>query len=511
MSVSSAFADADVERLQLSRQGEEVLLKIDASGSFQFSHQIVEAKGGKPFRVIVDIFPAVHNLGQKSFYELPASVVKSIRTSQFAVTPTKMVRVVLDLKTESAYRIEKINQSIFVYIPDSKASQFPVWSSRSHRAPISGKVKLISTADKRSPIAQTDLKDKPATDAAVEVNDQTPGRKTETSDASAIGTTKSEYTYHKPERSTVLEQDISKLAPSKGAATPPVGLAESKSHFVEKEAEASQLEKESTGKEQKRIEKPAESVTAPSGKVEDEAKSPTTQEPSAAPKFEDKPSTAPPVKKKPDREQKKISPKTEYAASPKVEERASKEASKPVKASSKVVKPKAEEKTVDKSAVKPTGKTGDENKSEPLVMASAAAKSEGTKKPTSRFRRQPSFPAKLKGTIVAEFPKRMVIKYTPGISRDPFASLIDQDKKVGGPLEKKIANIETSRLVGILESAGGQNRALLEDIDGFGFILKPGDKVKKGYVSQIYSDKALFQIFEYGWSRSVALHLNENE
>ncbi len=71
--------------------------------------------------------------------------------------------------------------------------------------------------------------------------------------------------------------------------------------------------------------------------------------------------------------------------------------------------------------------------------------------------------------------------------------------------------METARLVGILESSDGQNRALLEDIDGYGFILKSGDKVKKGYVSQIYSDKALFQIFEYGWSRSVALHLDDNE
>jgi len=138
-------------------------------------------------------------------------------------------------------------------------------------------------------------------------------------------------------------------------------------------------------------------------------------------------------------------------------------------------------------------------------------KKKSAKKPTSRFRRQPAFPAKLKGTIVAEFPKRMVIKYKPGISRDPFASLINETKKSNSPLDKKIPDVETARLVGILESSDGQNRALLEDIDGYGFILKSGDKVKKGYVSQIYSDKALFQIFEYGWSRSVALHLDDNE
>ena len=75
----------------------------------------------------------------------------------------------------------------------------------------------------------------------------------------------------------------------------------------------------------------------------------------------------------------------------------------------------------------------------------------------------------------------------------------------------ELSRVETSRLVGVLESADGKNRALLEDMDGNGYIVKPGDKVKKGYVSKIYNDRALFQLFEYGWSRTVALRLNEGE
>ena len=133
------------------------------------------------------------------------------------------------------------------------------------------------------------------------------------------------------------------------------------------------------------------------------------------------------------------------------------------------------------------------------------------KKSTSRFRRKPAFSSKLKGTIVAEFPKRMVIKYRAGSATDPFASLIEKEASdADKPMARKIPNVETSRLVGVLESSGGKNRALLEDVDGYGYILKPGDKVRKGYVSKIYSDKALFQLFEYGWSRTVALRLNDD-
>jgi hypothetical protein len=137
------------------------------------------------------------------------------------------------------------------------------------------------------------------------------------------------------------------------------------------------------------------------------------------------------------------------------------------------------------------------------------AEKEKTAKPTSRFRRAPSMPAKLKGTIVAKFPTRMVIKYKPGISRDPFATLIDDTRQNDGPMQRKTPDVETLRLVGVLESTGGKNRALLEDIDGYGYILKQGDKVKKGYVSRIDANKAYFQLFEYGWNRTVALELGE--
>ena len=111
---------------------------------------------------------------------------------------------------------------------------------------------------------------------------------------------------------------------------------------------------------------------------------------------------------------------------------------------------------------------------------------------------------------MAEFPQRMVIEYAPGEFRDPFETLIDDTRQSNGPRENRIPDVETSRLVGVLESNNGDNRALLEDLDGYGYILKAGDKVKKGYVDKIDADKAFFQLFEYGWSRTIALFLGHN-
>jgi Tfp pilus assembly protein PilP len=73
------------------------------------------------------------------------------------------------------------------------------------------------------------------------------------------------------------------------------------------------------------------------------------------------------------------------------------------------------------------------------------------------------------------------------------------------PVENRIPNVEGLKLVGVLESDGGANRALFEDKSGFSYILQTGDKVRNGYVLRVDEDQVYFQIFEYGWSRTVAL------
>ncbi|NLI15675.1 MAG: hypothetical protein GX409_05240, partial [candidate division Zixibacteria bacterium] len=70
----------------------------------------------------------------------------------------------------------------------------------------------------------------------------------------------------------------------------------------------------------------------------------------------------------------------------------------------------------------------------------------------------------------------------------------------------KLPAVENLILVGVLEEEDG-NQALFEDAEGNGYILKPSDPVRNGYLASIQKDKAVFQITEYGWTRTVALNL----
>ncbi|MEW5924953.1 MAG: AMIN domain-containing protein [Candidatus Zixiibacteriota bacterium] len=464
LAVPAVYGDADVDAVRLDRQNGELVVRIDASSQFQFSHQTEEAKDGKPFRVIVDLFPAVHKLGQKSFVDLPPAIVQAIRSSQYAVEPNKTVRVVLDLKEESVYRIEKSGNSIFIYIPDSKGADFPAWSSAEQLKPHSPVEKPPAVAEKKAPVKTE--QPKPQMTAAPESKP-----KVETKAAPQVATTPQtaapETTFIKPQRSGLVEQDWVQSNNTPAPVSTPV---------VAKAQEKPAVEKKVT------------------------VKSPETTKPSSAELKSDQP-----VKNEVKESTESVTPKTELTATE------PKNTKSEVKSAAPVVKPETEE-TAQVEPNEADTTPAQDNPAQLVVKEQPEEEQEEEdSKSTSRFRRQPAFPAKLKGTIVAEFPKRMVIQYSPGISRDPFASLMDETKPSDNPLDKKIPDVETARLVGVLESSDGQNRALLEDMEGYGFILKSGDKVKKGYVSQIYSDKALFQIFEYGWSRTVALHLDENE
>jgi hypothetical protein len=429
----SSFAQADVyvDELQLGYQNGEVVFKIHANGTFQYTHETAEAKDGKPFRVLIDIFPAIHNLDRKNFKNIPVSIISSIRTSQYSVKPTKTVRMVLDLKQTSVYRIDKKDQWVYVYIPDKNISTFTDWSSGRSSMP------TISRSEK----AETPKKKQKQSAVKSDISKITPPGVDK----------KQEFSYQKPESSSVI--DFRKVEPE--AVSQPVETS------AEKKTEPKSQKKQQ--KSQLASATPAEPVSKPAPSSVKDVKEP----------------------------EKKSSDKEKEADQNK--------------------KPATDEKLrkVKKSPTAENAKNTPQQDDASNVAKTEPSKKE-TEKSTSRFRRQPAFSAKLKGTIVAEFPKRMVIKYHVGNPRDPFASLIDKEAKQHDQTKsRKIPNVETCRLVGVLESAEGKNRALLEDMDGYGFILKPGDKVKKGYVSKIYSDKALFQLFEYGWSRTVALRLNK--
>jgi hypothetical protein len=113
-----------------------------------------------------------------------------------------------------------------------------------------------------------------------------------------------------------------------------------------------------------------------------------------------------------------------------------------------------------------------------------------------------------RGIEVDTTPKRKMIEYVTNDEKDPFVPLVGLGK---GNIKEGLPSLENLKLVGILEDDKSIGSALLEDSDGNGYILKPNDKVQSGFLVSVTENKAIFQVSEYGWTRTVALELQVPE
>jgi len=452
LGVSQAFA-ARVNNVELSYRDGNTVAKIFVEGKVRFVHQTEEAKDGKPYRVIVDVLSATHNLGQKNFYQLPGCLIKSIRSSQYSISPEQIVRVVFDLKETSIYRVDSDNESVSVFFQDKKIPAFSTWSTSKFLAPKTNKPvddKKVST---------------PPTVA-----------KTETKVSAVPVVRASTKKVTKPVQAVAVKEPV-KLVNEEEAAK-----VEAKKPVVAKADPSASKEKPKAVTKNKPAAKPAAK-----GVKAEKKKSPVLASNESA---KDKSAN-----------QYSVVPKTRPSKLSQKNSATQKNSSQKPKKTTKA--PPAKTKT----GVKPTS---DKNKAESKSVDKPKVKEQKSKSSTtSRFRRSPTSPTKIKGTLVAEFPKRLVIKYKARSYRDPFETLINDNRSYQGPVEQRMPNVEGLKLVGIIESTGGSNRALFEDKESYSYILKSGDKVKKGYVLRVESDRVYFQIFEYGWSRTIALKIEE--
>jgi len=123
--------------------------------------------------------------------------------------------------------------------------------------------------------------------------------------------------------------------------------------------------------------------------------------------------------------------------------------------------------------------------------------------PVVQENQKPAQQAKPK-VAIDTFPRRKLVSYAGAGQRDPFKPLTSgQGARL---MAGEVPAIENLSLVGIFEDESGNN-ALFEDAEGNGYILKPNDRVKNGYLVTLQKDKAIFQITEYGWTRTVSLEL----
>ena len=90
--------------------------------------------------------------------------------------------------------------------------------------------------------------------------------------------------------------------------------------------------------------------------------------------------------------------------------------------------------------------------------------------------------------------------------RDPFASLISGDFEDSGP--DGLVDIDQVKLVGVMW--GDTDRfALVEDVEGYSYILRVGDRVRYGSVTELGENRLVATIHFFGMTRTVVLALEK--
>ncbi|GEM_PF-828239 len=89
--------------------------------------------------------------------------------------------------------------------------------------------------------------------------------------------------------------------------------------------------------------------------------------------------------------------------------------------------------------------------------------------------------------------------------RDPFKPIAETSTK-----QDTLLDVAKAKLIGIIQDSTGYV-ALVEDKNGNGFILRRGDRVKRGRVVRVTKDMAVFAISDFGFTRTVILKLEKEE
>ena len=455
-SVSLSRAESKVMNLSLEKRGDFTYLTIYADSAFEFSHSVEPPKEGRPNRLIIDCYNVTHQLSRNNFKELPSKTITAIRTSQYQEVPQKITRVVLDLKKPVVYKLvpEEGKNKITIAISTPEDEAFSLWSTNSPKMAVTPPILEETKSKEYSEISSENIP--PALD------------KTETGLKSNLAVkTPSE---EKPKETKKTESFIS--TESKKTAVESKSLIEEKSKLTEakKIVEQENLAKAEKPKEMALPKIKEEKLSYEPKVIAEKPK--TTEEKKinkAEISFSEK-KTATPVTAQPKSKTTAIEKPT-----PKIEEK---------------VVPAPKEKTLTTSA--PVKKEKFEEPEEQIPATEMAADTTDTLVQEGKVKL---------GTI----PQRKVLTYESDGRRDPFVPLTEKISFEFG--EAPIPNVENLQLVGILEDDSGI-RALLEDEQGYGYIMMVGDKVKNGQVILVAKDKIVFQIEEYGWMRTVTLELS---
>ena len=98
--------------------------------------------------------------------------------------------------------------------------------------------------------------------------------------------------------------------------------------------------------------------------------------------------------------------------------------------------------------------------------------------------------------------------YQSNGKEDPFAALVNGDFEQTTAAE--LVDMNSAQLVGVM---WGQDDkfALVEDGEGFGYILRVGDRVRNGRVVSIRKNSLTARVTLYGITSQVVLKLEKSE
>jgi hypothetical protein len=542
-----AWGGGRIDNIRLEKVGDYTQVTVYGDKPFEFSHSLEEAKNGKPQRLIIDCKDMIFDLPQHEFREgLPSSIISAIRTSQYQVTPEKIVRVVLDLKSAVVYKVLNMGNGneATITILTTKEPNFPQWTA-------------VKESQEDNKVVMT----KPTTQTKPEI--EIPAEKEETP-SSAIAsiaptTTKSVETNAENQPAVPSLQPLSELLVSNKPAdeTPqcwkaylkPISYADTGDVLLSQNREYTRgspiTTQSETQSQEKNVEetKPAVITTTPtviSTKpvlVSEVSLKQTPIQPASLPKTEVKSGET-------HQAVEDILSSGKSTANTHIQTQTAK--NQPPVFSSKTAQeaPQASAPRPINHTSVPLGPYLEETKSKPVETKKSPetelAKTTAGTEAAKETNREPMVATDLGNTLkkgigavlgtegvsahesdtlatgvmtiqnplqadLGLTPSRKLITYNPETRRDPFVPLTEREDMQFG--EAPLPRFENLKLVGIIRDAGG-NQALLEDEVGFGYILRSGDRIKNGYVLSVEENKALFQVEEYGGYKTMTLELN---
>ncbi len=470
---TNIFGAVLVNNISLEKRGDSTFVTIMANNPFQFAASSVPAKEGRPFRILIDCKSALHNLPKYEFRNLPAGIITSIRTSQYQTDPNQVVRIVLDAAKSVNFKVRSTGNSTVVTIVSLGEPNFEKWwaSSTPTATP------ATTSVEKAEPVTPTETPEPAVVSTSPETS--LPLEPTPTTQPTESSTTE-------PTAETTPTAETPEPSESTVASTEPKTPLDTSSTSVETTpTETVVAQPATTETSTVTTETPAvETVVNP-----DTQPTPVSTEATQVPEAVD--TTTLITKPVPTEEQETLAKETTLTPiEPSLKAMAKKQISKTTAAQVTPILPeKTESEITDESEVqvKVTPPTTTETEGEAIVKV------------------VPNLIQEKALQSLETFPKRKMVQYRSYGRRDPFSPLIGE-KKVTEFGQVPIPSIENLKLVGILQDLDG-SKALLEDNQGYGYIMEPGDRVKNGSVILVDEDRVVFQIQEYGWSRNVALDL----